>query len=162
MVLQVLTHDIRTVDAEAVVVGFHEDVRPLKGGAGVLDWVLCGALSRLIIEGRVRGMVGDVALLTNAGKLPARMVFLVGLGSHEAGTPDTLRSAARSAAAGLMGAGVRRAAMDLFPLTAAPSDQEIAGVRQGLTDGSSGQELQITLLAQDAAAVARISRSLRA
>jgi hypothetical protein len=162
VVLQVLSHDIRTVDAEAVVVGFHDDVRPLKGGAGVLDWVLCGALSRLIIDGHVRGAAGDVALLTNAGKLPARMVFMIGLGSSAAAAPEALHLAARSAAAGLIGAGVRRAALDLFPLIAEPGEQEIAEVRQGLTEGSGGRELQITLLAQDAAAVARISRSLRA
>ena len=155
-------HDIKTVDAEAVVVGVHEDVRPLKGGAGVLDWVLCGALSRLVSEGRIRGALGDVALLTNAGKLPARMVFMVGLGSRSAETADALRHAARSAAEGLAGAGIRRAAIDLFPLTSDPTDQEVAAVRQGLTDGAAGQDLQITLLAPNAPSAERISRSLRA
>jgi hypothetical protein len=160
--LQVLMHDIKTVDVEAVVVGFHEDIRPLKGGAGTLDWVLCGALSRLISEGRVQGTVGDLALLTTAGKLPAKKVFMVGLGRRADMMPDSLRLAARSAAASLMGAGIRRAAIDLFPVTAEPDERSLAAVRQGLAEGAAGHDLQVSLLAPDAATVERISRFLRA
>jgi hypothetical protein len=151
-------HDIRTMETDAIVVGFHEDVRPLKGGAGVLDWVLCGSLSRLIIEGRIRGALGEVALLTTAGKLPSKMVFMIGLGRREGMTQGDLRTAARTVATSLTGAGIARAAVDLLPPGTAQDRGEVDAVRQGLAEGAGGRDLQITLLASDAAAYERISR----
>jgi len=157
----VLLEDIRTVDAEAVAVGFFEDVRPLKGGAGVLDWLLCGGLSQLVVDGRLRGAAGDAALLTTAGKLPAAKVFLFGLGRRGTGKPEGLRTAARAAAASLAAAGIRRAAMDLFPLGEDADDRQVAAVREGLREGADGHPLSISLLARDAVSFERMMRALR-
>jgi hypothetical protein len=162
MVLQVLLHDVKTVDVEAVVVGFHEDIRPLKGVAGELDWVLCGSLSRLIRKGHVRGALGDRALLTTAGKMPADKIFMVGLGPRDAAAPGSLRAAARTAAASLADAGIGRAAVDLIPLGLTPAEDAAAEIRAGLADGAGGRNLQISLLAPDAAAFEQMSRILRA
>ena len=52
--MQVLLQDIKKIETGAIIVGFFEDVRPLKGLAGELDWLLCGALSRLIINKKPR------------------------------------------------------------------------------------------------------------
>ncbi len=162
MVLQVLMHDIKTVDADAVAVGFHEDVRPLQGGAGALDWLLCGALSRLILDGRVRGALDEAALLTTAGKTAAPMLFLIGLGPHAGGTASALRTAARRTAESLVSAGVRRAAVDLFPLGGEGDAATLEAIREGFQAGSGGRELEIALLAPDAASFDRLSRGLRA
>ncbi len=161
MDVNVLLHDIRTVDTEAVAVGFFEDVRPLKGGAGVLDWLLCGALSRLVLDGRLRGAAGEVALLTSAGKCPAAKVFLVGLGTRGAQLPEGLRTAARAAAASLAGAGVLRAAVDLFPLEDVADEVHVAAVQQGLREGAGGHPLSVSLLARDAVSLERMTRTLR-
>jgi hypothetical protein len=159
--VNVLQHDIRTLAAEAVAVGFFEDVRPLKGGAGALDWLLCGALSRLVQEKRLRGAVGEVALLTSSGKIPAAKVFLFGLGVREGLRPDALRAAAREAAARLAGAGVRQAAMDIFPFPGECDEGQLAAVRQGLREGADGHALSISLVAADPASFERMSRALR-
>jgi len=159
--VNVLLHDIRTVDTEAVAVGFFEDVRPLKGGAGALDWLLCGALSRLVLEGRLRGAAGEVALLTSAGKFPAAKVFLIGLGTRGERLPEGLRAAAKAAAASLAGAGVHRAAVDLFPLGDVADEVHVAAVQQGLREGAGGHSLSVSLLARDAASFERMTRALR-
>lgn len=160
--LQVLMHDIKTVDAEAVVVGFHADVRPLKGVAGELDWVLCGSLSRLLLEGRIQGDLGDVALLTTDGKIPAHKVFMVGLGQRDGQTCETLRTAARIAAACLSGAGIGSAVLDLFPLGPTMTDDDaVAAVRQGIAQGAAGKNLEVSLLAQDQASFEMMSRAMR-
>jgi Cytosol aminopeptidase family, N-terminal domain len=104
-------HDIKDLDADAVIVGFHEDVRPLKGAAGALDWLLCGALSQLIIQNKVRGALGEVALLTSRGKIPADKIFMVGLGQRGSSLPVSLRAAARAAAVSAVNAGVARSAV---------------------------------------------------
>lgn len=162
MVLQVLVHDVKTLDVEAVVVGFHEDVRPLRGIAGELDWVLCGSLSRLVRKGHVRGALGDRALLTTAGKLPATKVFMLGLGTRSAGTQEDLRAAARTAAASLADAGISRAAVDLFPLGFAPKEEAASAIHDGFAEGAGERELQVSLLAPNAAALDAMSRILRA
>jgi len=65
MTLDIVLTDIKKIEADAVIVGFYEDERPLKGQAGSLDWLLCGALSRLLSSGRMRGFIGDTALVTS-------------------------------------------------------------------------------------------------
>ncbi len=159
--VNVLLSDIRTVEADAVAAGFYEDVRPLKGGAGALDWLLCGALSRLVRDGRVRGRVGDVALVTSSGKFPAEKVFLFGLGPRTSQLPDGLRSAARAVAVSLTGAGVRKAAIDLFPLEDGGDESQLAAVQEGLREGAKGHPLSISLVARDEVSFERMNRALR-
>lgn len=161
MELNVLAQDIRKFEADAVIVGFFEDVRPLRGGAGEIDWLLCGALSRLIVDARVRGAEGDVALVTSAGKIPASKIFLVGLGKRSRESPETLREAARTAAERAVGAGVVRAAVDCSVLPGDRFDESVRAVRRGLTEGAAGRMLNVTLVAPDAAAGARMEAALR-
>ncbi len=155
-------HDIKKLETDAVAVGFFEDIRPLKGAAGALDWILCGSLSHLIIHNKIRGALGEVALLTTKGKIPAPKVFMVGLGPRSQMTPATLREASKQAAAIIAGAGVFRAALDCFPLWTGQGEEYLAAVRQGLEEGAGGHALDIALLAPDAASFERMSRSVRA
>lgn len=56
--------DLRRLDelkSEAIALAFFEDERPLRGAMGLLDWRLCGALSRLILRGRASGALERVA-----------------------------------------------------------------------------------------------------
>lgn len=155
-------HDIRKLETDAVAVGFFEDIRPLKGAAGTLDWILCGSLSHLLIHKKIRGALGEAALLTTNGKIPAPKVFMVGLGPRSQMTPATLREASRVAATIIVGAGVTRAALDCFPIWAGPSVDDLAAVRQGLEEGAGDHALDISLLAPDAASFERMSRFVRA
>jgi hypothetical protein len=155
-------HDIKKLETDAVAVGFFEDIRPLKGAAGALDWILCGSLSRLIIQEKIRGALGEAALLTTKGKIPAPKVFMVGLGPRSQMTPATMREASRIAATIIVGAGVIRAALDCFPIWTGQSEEYLAAVRQGLAEGAGNHALDIALLAPDAASFERMSRFVRA
>ena len=161
MVLKVLMQDLAGLDADAVLVGFHEDVRPLKGMAGALDWVMCGALSRLIIERKVKGALGDVALLTSNGKVAASKIFLVGFGPRAGSSTASLRSAARTMAASAVAAGVARAVLDCFPLALDLNDEAVAAIREGLAEGAGSHPVDFSLLAPDAAAFDRLTRIVR-
>lgn len=162
MVLKVIRQDLARLEADAVLAGFYEDVRPLKGVAGALDWVLCGALSRLVIDGKVRGALGDVALLTANGKVHASKVFLVGFGPRHGAAADALRTAARTMASSAVSAGVARAILDCFPLGGTPADGEIAAVRDGLAEGAGAHPVEFALLAPDASSLDRMARLVRA
>ncbi|HEY6011585.1 MAG TPA: M17 family peptidase N-terminal domain-containing protein, partial [Nitrospirota bacterium] len=129
MTTKVILQDIKKLETEALIVGFFEDVRPLKGVAGELDWLLCGRLSSLVLEKKMRGSLGEVALLTSRGKVPAQKIFLIGLGAKTAFTLQQLRSAARAAAATAVGAGVRTAAIECFQPVDASSDDGVSALR---------------------------------
>jgi hypothetical protein len=158
--VKVILQDIKKLATEALIVGFYEDVRPLKGVAGELDWLLCGALSSLIITKKLRGSLGDVALITSQGKVPAQKIFLVGLGSRAGSTLTTLKSAARTAAATAAGAGVRSAAIEYFPSPDMPQEGGLTALHQGLNEGAGGHSFDVLLIASDAVAYENISRSL--
>ena len=112
MGVKVILQDIKKLETGALIVGFFEDVRPLKGLAGELDWLLCSSLSSLIIKNKLRGALGELALLTSRGKVPASKIFMLGLGPRGSVSPETLQEAARSAAAAAVGAGVTSAALE--------------------------------------------------
>lgn len=162
LVLKVILQDIKKLETDALIVGFYEDVRPLKGLAGELDWLLCGSLSNLILSNKLSGSIGDVALLTPRGKIPAQKIFMIGLGPARSLSPAVLRRAARTAASSALSAGVARAALEYFPAsTAVPNDAAVHALRDGLTDGAGGRKLHISLLATDAAAYEKLTRIMK-
>jgi hypothetical protein len=160
--VKVLFQDIKKLATEALIVGFYEDVRPLKGVAGELDWLLCGSLSTLILTNKVSGALGDVALLTSQGKVTVQKIFLVGLGPRAGLSTTTLQSAARIAATSAVEAGVRNAAIEYFPASDMPHESGVAALNKGLNEGAGERNFEVHLLASDAAACATISRMLAA
>jgi hypothetical protein len=70
-----------------------QDVRPLRGAAGLLDWRLCGKLSELIQSGRLTGAEGEQLLLPSGGRLPWRFVMVIGTGTRAAFTGTRFRAA---------------------------------------------------------------------
>ena len=160
LAVNVIFQDIKAVESDAVVVGFYEDVRPLKSLAGQIDWLLCGSLSRLIIEKRMRGSLGEVALLTNRGKIPAGKIFLVGLGLQSEFSCVTLKSVARTIAASIIAAGVQVAALEYFPPAQANYEEGVHVLQEGLKEGAGELDLSVALVASDKAAYDQISRQL--
>jgi len=161
LTVKVVLQDIKMLETEALIVGFHEDVRPLKGLAGELDWLLCGALSSLIIKNKLSGSLGDVALLTSRGKVPAQKIFLVGLGPREGFSTAALGAAARTAVASALGAGVRKAALELFQAPGMDCVAAVPAVQQGLSAGAGEGTIDIALLAPDATAYEQLSRVVK-
>ncbi len=66
----------------AITLAF-EDIRPLKGQAGLVDWRLNGKLSQLILAERFAGNLGDALLMPAGGRLAAKELMLVGLGNRQ-------------------------------------------------------------------------------
>lgn len=156
--VHVILQDIKKVDAEALVVGFFQDIRPLKGAAGQLDWLLCGALSGLLIKNKLRGALGDVALFTSRGKVPSQKIFLVGLGTKAGFSASALRTSVKTAVASVLGAGVTNAAMEYFQAPGVLSAGTIPAFREGLAEGAAGRSLKISLIAPDEVAYKQLSQ----
>jgi cytosol aminopeptidase family protein len=160
LAVSVIFQDIKVVESDAIVVGFFEDMRPLKNLAGQLDWLLCGALSRLIIERRMRGTLGEVALLTNRDKIPAGKIFLVGLGPRLEFNCAALKRVASRTAASVVNAGAQVAALEYFPPVNANYEEGIHALQDGLKEGAGERRLSVSLVTLDKTAYDRISQQL--
>ncbi len=78
--------DLRRLDtlkSEALSLPLFSDERPLRGALGLVDWRLCGQISRLILRGRVTGEAFEKVLVPARPKLPFDKLFLFGLGPRE-------------------------------------------------------------------------------
>jgi len=82
----------RAPGGDALVVPVWSNVRPLRGAAGLLDWRLCGKLSRMLLDGWFVGNVGEKLLLAT-NRVPWQRVLAVGIGESTAFDPDHLRAA---------------------------------------------------------------------
>jgi hypothetical protein len=72
------------LQTEVIILPFFADERPLQGASGILDWRLCGALSRRLMAGYLDGHLGEKGLIATPPKLRAQGLLLVGLGYSSA------------------------------------------------------------------------------
>lgn len=121
------------VGAEVAVAGFFRDQRPLRGGAGVADWRLCGFVSRLLLTARARGEPGEAVLATTHGRLRAERLLLVGLGSRARFGVEAHVAAVERAVSRLLDLGVATA---VFDLPAPLPQQAIEDVARGIVEGA--------------------------
>jgi hypothetical protein len=80
------TPDWKTLDvlrSEAILAPFFSDERPLTGVLGLLDWRLCGFVSRMILQGFVHGHSGEAVLVPLRPRMRMDKLFLFGLGPEQ-------------------------------------------------------------------------------
>ncbi len=82
MKANIFSERLTKVEDKVIVAGFFSDVRPLKGLAGDIDWLFNGEISRLILDGKLNGQIGD-SLLLCSNRLKTRNVLLLGMGNRE-------------------------------------------------------------------------------
>jgi len=127
--------ELDALRCEALALPFFADEHPPRGPLGLVDWRLCGFVSRQLASGKITGAVDETVLLPGRPKLPVDKVFLFGLGPetelsrdaighHVARVLDTLsRAGVRTTALLLPGRSTGRTdptlAMDAFMAVAA-------------------------------------------
>lgn len=112
--------------AEVAVAGVFQDQRPLRGGAGVADWRMCGWLSGLIESTRVRGAWGESVLLVTHGRIAAPRLVLLGLGARARFGLEAHREAVRAAIDRIVALGAATAVLDLPPPVVADAPERVA------------------------------------
>jgi hypothetical protein len=132
--LSLATLDALDVDALAVLVG---PERPLQGLAGLVDWRLCGALTRALAGGLYAGDPEEGLLLPTGGRLAARRVVALGL-------PSPVRAQAFGPAARHACEVLRRAGCSAFATALPP-----------LADAGEGTAARLWLEASQGAPEAR-------
>jgi len=86
--------DIAIIETDAIVVNLFEGVEQPGGATAAVDKALEGTIASLISRGEIRGKFGEVNIIHTLGKLPARIVAIVGLGRREDFTVDKIRGVA--------------------------------------------------------------------
>jgi hypothetical protein len=127
------TESLARVGAEIAVAGFFRDQRPLRGGAGLADWRLCGWLSRLLLASRAIGEPGEAVLVTTHGRLRAPRLLLVGLGARARFGAEAHRVAVEASLQRLLDLGAGSAALDLPPPAGDSSEDAVAA---GIVEGA--------------------------
>lgn len=83
MEIRFVAPDLRRLDelkTEAIALPFFEDERPPRGALGLVDWRLCGQISRLLLRGRARGAFQETVLVPTRPRLAFEKLFLFGAG----------------------------------------------------------------------------------
>ena len=94
MSLSVLPLDLARWDETArdcLVLPVFKDDRPLRGAAGLVDWRLCGRLSRLVKTNRATADAGETMLLPPGRRLRFQRVMWFGLGDAKGYSDDRYR-----------------------------------------------------------------------
>lgn len=94
MSISVITLDLakwEEVARDALVLPVFRDDRPLRGAAGLVDWRLCGRLSRLMRAGRASGATGETLLLPASRRLRFTRILWFGLGDAKGYNEDRAR-----------------------------------------------------------------------
>jgi hypothetical protein len=94
MALSVLPLDLARWDETArdcLVLPVFKDDRPLRGAAGLVDWRLCGRLSRLLKTSRATADAGETMLMPPGRRLRFKRILWFGLGDAKGYTDERFR-----------------------------------------------------------------------
>jgi hypothetical protein len=128
------------IDAEVAVAGIFLEDRPLRGGAGRLDWRLCGQISAMLSADSICAERGSAALVAATGVFRSPRIILLGLGSRADFGLTVAQDLMREAIQRCIALGVRRIA--LAPLGVASDDfiRHAAAVAGGAAEAIRGRD----------------------
>lgn len=116
MEVHFLTPTLQALDdlkTEALCLPHFEEERPLRGVAGLVDWRLCGGLSRLLLSGQVSGKRGTRLMMPGRPRLAAERLLLLGAGAQASFDADAFEGACDDLLQTLGGLKLRGAAVAL-------------------------------------------------
>jgi hypothetical protein len=153
MNLSFVAPELRRLDGlgtAALVLYLHETEVPLPDVRGLVDWRLCGRLSRLILEGRVKGAAGEVLLMPVGRRLACERLLLLGLGPPRRLDGESLAAEIRRALRTLASIRVHSAAIAL-PGRPFGATDPAAAIEALLRVASETPEIDELFLVEDAA-----------
>lgn len=104
---------VSELKTEALCLPFFLDERPIRGPAGLVDFRLCGRVSKLIASGRMHGDMGEAVLMPARPRLFAERLLWLGAGRHGELDEARFRGLVKAALTRLGELRVRAAALSL-------------------------------------------------
>ena len=134
MEVKIITGDITSVEADAIVVNLFEGVKRPGGATGAVDKALDGAITKLIEQGEIKGKLNEVSIIHSLDRIPARIVAVAGLGKQSEFTPDKIRGLAAEFCRSLRRLNCQRIASIVHGAGVGGIEPEAAS--QAITEGS--------------------------
>jgi len=128
---------LEELDADVLVLFHPEDEPAPRGRLGWVDWILCGAVSRLRARGKFAGERGTNVLLSPSGKFRAKMILVIGLGRQAELSMVALYRLSYLAAHTILALGCTQVAMEP-PFRAFPRETPTR-IRQAFLEGFSAE-----------------------
>jgi len=132
--IKVITGDITSVQADAIVVNLFEGAERPGGATGAVDKALDRAITALIKQGEIKGKLNEISIIHSLGKVPARIVAVVGLGKESDFTIEKIRISAAEICRSLRKLNCRRVATIVHGAGIGGIEPEAAS--QAITEGS--------------------------
>lgn len=138
---------------DLAVAGIFSDEFPLRGGAGRVDWRLCGLISDQILKGRICGDRGEAVLIPSTGQLRANRVMVLGLGARSRYRLELISESVQQAVS--RAAALASPSLAMAPLGIADDDFPrcaeaiVAGAIEGFGDAIASLRLRIVLPAAE-------------
>ncbi len=99
---------------ELLVVTCFEDLRPLRGFAGEIDWYYGGIFSRVLMNQTGAGKFGEAILISTPGRIQVPKVILAGVGPWDSYDYPLLSAFAKRVVQLMKDLRVRACAIELF------------------------------------------------
>jgi len=128
------------LQGEAVVALYFSDVKPLDGPAALLDWRLNGQLTRMLLDGQVKGRAGEHVMLQSNGKLTAKWVLFVGGGKWHGLCSETHGALVRHMVGVASQAGFKSISLAFFPHEEVPTEALQKQIEEALKREGKGVE----------------------
>jgi len=128
---------LEELDADVLLLFRLADEPVPRGRLGWVDWILCGAVSRLRARGKFAGERGTNVLLSPSGKFRAKMILVMGLGSRTDLSVVALYRLSYLAAQTILGLGCTQVAMEP-PFRAFPRETPTR-IRQAFLEGFTAE-----------------------
>lgn len=86
-------HQIDRVSADTFFICVFEEEKPPRGVSGLLDWRLCGRISKMMASGYIIGRFRESMLFPSYNRIPTNRICLFGLGKVSEFTQNRAREA---------------------------------------------------------------------
>lgn len=84
--------DIKYITADAMIVAMFEGEKKPSGVISEVDEALNGAIDQIISSGEFKAKVNEISVIHSLGKLPVRIVAVIGLGKRHEFSIDKIRN----------------------------------------------------------------------
>ncbi len=87
-------HQIDRVAVDTFALTVFDDHRPPQGLTGLVDWRMCGMVSRMLLNGSISARFRDVTLLPAYSRFPSNRILVFGMGDSAEFSQARAREAA--------------------------------------------------------------------
>lgn len=151
MRINVFSGKLTKLHAEMLVVSCFEDIRPLQGLAGEVDWLYGGIFSNLLMQNRITGRLGETLLLAAQEKIQIPKIMLIGSGMSAAYGYAQFTTLSKMLFHSMNGLNVRECAVELFTPPERPLDLILLmeSFIKGLEEKKKNEPFDLTFIVKE-------------